>query len=87
MPDFYHSLKTMSDAFEMPERADAPLDIEDKYLSYGFIGSRFKPQLKQSPVAVMQRMGGGEAILFVDNPLFRGFWEQGKVLITNALLF
>ena len=24
---------------------------------------------------------------FVDNPLFRSFWEQGKVLFANALFF
>lgn len=87
MPNYYHSLKTMSDAFVMPERADAPIFLEDSYQSYGFIGSRVKPMLKKTPVAVFQRMGEGEAIFIVDNPLFRGFWEQGKVLITNAMLF
>jgi len=26
-------------------------------------------------------------IYMVDNPLFRGFWETGKLLMVNALFF
>ncbi|MBL7806800.1 MAG: zinc carboxypeptidase, partial [Saprospiraceae bacterium] len=87
MPKYYHSLKTMSEAFSMPERADAPIYLEDNFQSYGFIGSRFKPQLKKTPVVLVQKIGAGEVVLFIDNPLFRGFWEQGKMLVTNALLY
>lgn len=86
-PEHYHSLKTLSDAFQMPERADAPIYLEENYQTYGFIGSRVKPQLKKTPIAVVQRMGAGEAVLMVDNPLFRSFWQQGKVLFANALFF
>jgi hypothetical protein len=86
LPTYYHSLKTTSDAYVMPERADAPIYLEDNYQSYGFIGSRIKPQLKKSPVVMIQRMGQGAAVFFMDNPLFRGFWEHGKMLVTNALL-
>lgn len=87
MPDYYHSLKTLSDSFKMPEKADVPIYLEQDLQTYGFIGSRVKPTLKNTPVAVVQRMGKGEAVLFVDNPLFRSFWQQGKMLFANALFF
>jgi hypothetical protein len=86
-PNYYHSLKTLSDAFEMPESADVPIYLEENYKTYGFIGSRVKPQLKKTPIAIVQRMDEGEAVFFVDNPLFRSFWQQGKVLFANALFF
>lgn len=83
----YHSLKTLSDAYQMPEKAEVPFYLEENYQAYGFIGSRVKPLLKKTPVAIAQRMGEGEAILMVDNPVFRSFWEQGKLLLANALFF
>lgn len=86
-PNYYHSLKTLSDAYLMPEKADTPVYLEENYLSYGFIGSRVKPQLKKTPIVIVQRMGNGEAVLMVDNPLFRCFWQQGKTLFANALFF
>ncbi len=86
-PNYYHSLKTLSDAFEMPENADTPIYLEENYQTYGFIGSRVKPQLKKTPIVIVQKMDEGEAVFFVDNPLFRSFWQQGKVLFANALFF
>ena len=86
-PNYYHSLKTLSDAFQMPEKAEAPIYLEENYQTYGFIGSRVKPQLKKTPIVLVQKMEEGEAVFFIDNPLFRGFWQQGKALFANALFF
>jgi hypothetical protein len=83
----YFSLKTTSTLYEMPANAHTAIWVGETYQSYGFIGSRLKPKLKNTPVAVVQRMGGGDVVYFVDNPLFRCFWEQGKVLFANALFF
>jgi hypothetical protein len=86
-PDYYHSLKTMPDAYQMPENADVPIYLEEKFESYGFIGSRLKPQLKKTPIVIVQKLDQGDAVIFVDNPLFRSFWQQGKALFANALFF
>lgn len=83
----YFSLKTTSNAFEMPANAHTPIWLGEDFQSYGFIGSRLKPRLKNTPVAAVQRMGSGDVVYFVDNPLYRCFWEQGKVLFANALFF
>lgn len=87
LSDYYFSLKTSADAYQMPEKATAVIYLEETYQSYGFIGSRVKPRLKKTPIVVVQKMGEGRAVFFVDNPLFRSFWEQGKVLFANAVFF
>lgn len=83
--NMYFSLKTTSNLFETGEGTLAPIRLGDDFKHYGFIGSELQPQLKKTPVTAVQRMGRGEVIYFVDNPLFRSFWQQGKVLFSNAL--
>ena len=61
--------------------------LEDGFQSYGFIGSRLKPRLKKTPIASVARMGSGHIVYFTDSPLYRSFWQQGKMLFTNALFF
>jgi hypothetical protein len=51
----------------------------------GFAGSEFKPKLSHNLSAGVLSVGRGQVILFADNPLFRSFWEQGKILTGNAL--
>jgi hypothetical protein len=36
-------------------------------------------------VVTVQQKGSGTIIVFADNPLFRGFWENGKMLVANAI--
>ena len=85
--EYYFSLKTGADAYQMPEKAAVPVYLEDSFQSYGFIGSRAKPRLKKTPVVAVQHMGEGQVVYFVDNPIFRSFWEQGKMLFANAIFF
>ncbi len=84
-PDYYFSLKTQPTAYSLPDKADNPVWLGEKYQSYGFIGSRLRGHLQRTALASIQKMGSGEVIYFVDNPLFRSFWEQGKMLFSNAL--
>jgi Zinc carboxypeptidase len=86
-PDYYYSLKTNNDLYELPDNAVNVVYLDQEYKSYGFIGTRLKPRLKKSPIASVQQMGRGQVVYFVDNPLFRSFWQQGKVLFANALFF
>lgn len=51
----------------------------------GFVGSRANRELSGSLVMGQQSLGRGSAIYFVDNPLFRGFWENGKRMFDNAV--
>ena len=83
----YFSLKVGPEAYEMSDKLAAGVYLDDHYQSYGFIGSRVKPRLKNTPLAAIQRMGQGQIVYFMDNPLFRSFWQEGKVLFSNALFF
>ena len=85
--DYYFSLKTTADVFDIPEKAETSVWLEDGFQSYGFIGSRLKTRFKKSPIASVARMGSGHIVYFTDSPLYRCFWQQGKMLFTNALFF
>lgn len=51
----------------------------------GFIGYEQKKQQPNSFVYGQIGLGKGSVIYFVDNPLFRSFWYQGKVAFFNAV--
>jgi Zinc carboxypeptidase len=51
----------------------------------GFSGSHAKQLLRNSSQISTQNLGKGQVIYLSDNPVFRGFWDQGKLLLSNAL--
>lgn len=51
----------------------------------GFAGSEAKKKIDETLIFGMESMGRGQVIYMVDNPLFRGFWENGKLFFANAL--
>lgn len=87
MRDYYFSLKTSSLRFDLVKNAWNVGYLEDNFLSNGFIGANVKADLKNSAVFAVQSKGSGKVIYLVDNPLFRAFWEEGKLLFSNAVFF
>lgn len=51
----------------------------------GFTGAEVKQNLDQSLVFGVQALGQGQVVYLVDNPLFRAFWYNGKLLFGNAV--
>jgi hypothetical protein len=51
----------------------------------GFVGSRLKPKLANTLVFGMEQMGSGSVVYLVDNPLYRAFWYNGKMIFGNAV--
>ena len=51
----------------------------------GFAGYKATDKLQNSLVFGVENVGEGQVVYLVDNPLFRGFWENGKLLFTNAV--
>lgn len=51
----------------------------------GFAGSAAKKQLDKTLIFGSEKMGKGNVVYMVDNPLFRGFWENGKLFFANAI--
>jgi hypothetical protein len=86
MPPYYFSLKTGGTSYQPLKNAMNVGYLDDKFKPLGFIGYRLKQQLKGSMVLATQSIRKGVVVYMVDNPLFRGFWYQGKFLFSNAVL-
>ena len=51
----------------------------------GFVGSKVKTKIKDGTVIGTLGMGNGKIVFFADDPIFRSFWENGKLLLSNAV--
>jgi len=83
----YWTLKTSTQAFGwLPANGNAIyLDDTPKY--FGFAGYKALESTKNSLVAGLEYQGAGSIVYLADNPLFRSFWNSGKILFANALFF
>jgi len=54
---------------------------------FGYIGHKIKPKMPKSMVYGVESKGRGQIVYMVDNPMFRSFWESGKLLMANAVFF
>jgi hypothetical protein len=57
---------------------------KDGYIS-GYVGKKAKPNLQDALILGVQDLGKGQIVYMADNPLFRGFWQSGKLLFGNAV--
>jgi hypothetical protein len=53
----------------------------------GFVGAKVLPDLENTLSFGVEGMGRGQVVYFVDNPLFRAFWYNAKMLFGNAIFF
>ncbi len=81
----YYSLKTSGRAFELLETGWNAGYLPEQTEPIGFAGSKALERLQQTLVFGIENKGRGAVIYLVDNPLYRGFWEEGKLLFSNAL--
>jgi hypothetical protein len=51
----------------------------------GFTGNKAKARMKDGVLFGELPMGQGSVVFLADNVLFRNFWENGKLLMANAL--
>ncbi len=52
---------------------------------FGYIGHKIKSQMAESMVYGVENQGRGQIVYMVDNPMFRSFWEAGKLIMANAV--
>ncbi len=83
--DHYYSLKLRNGSYEILESGNVSVIRNATEPVAGFSGSETPARLKNSLVFGVQNMEKGRVIYLVDNPLFRGFWENGKLFFVNAL--
>ncbi len=83
--DTYFTLKLGDDSFDyLKDGTVAYLEDTPKPVA-GFAGSEALKKMGNTLVFGVEQHGQGQVIYMVDNPLFRGFWENGKLFFVNAL--
>ncbi len=53
----------------------------------GFAGSNAQKNIRNSMTYGVESIGRGSVVYMVDNPVFRAFWENGKLFLVNAIFF
>jgi hypothetical protein len=84
---YYYSLKLNDNIYELlsDESGWNVGTIKKDALVAGFVGQKSKEKIKDGMLLGVQKMGRGSVIYMVDDPLFRSFWENGKLLFSNAV--
>ncbi|MFN5334637.1 MAG: M14 family zinc carboxypeptidase [Bacteroidota bacterium] len=53
----------------------------------GFVGSLLKNKLEDGLLIGVQNIGKGSVVSFTDDIIFRNFWQNGKLMLCNAVFF
>ncbi|MDT0643530.1 M14 family metallopeptidase [Zunongwangia sp. F363] len=85
--DVYFSLKLDSDSYQLLNDGYNVAYIQELDVVAGFTGSEATKNLENSVIFGEERLGSGSVIYLVDNPLFRNFWENGKLFFVNSIFF
>lgn len=85
--DDYFTLKLGNSAYSLLDRGYNVGHISDTKVFSGFAGQNALNNLDNTLVFGEERMGSGSFIYMVDNPLFRSFWENGKLFLVNSIFF
>mgnify|MGYP001312673742 FL=1 len=81
----YFSLKLGSSNYGILSKGYNVAYMQEPQVVSGFVGSEAYKTLENSVVFAEENMGRGSVIYMVDNPLFRSFWQNGKLFFANAL--
>lgn len=85
-PNYYYTLKMDDSMYEFFKEGGWNVGVikKDNQVS-GFIGSKTKEKMKDGLLFGVQSMGSGTISYLADNVLFRSFWENGKLMLCNAV--
>ncbi len=81
----YYSLKLGSDIYEFMKEGWNVGIIKKENQTAGFVGSASREKIKDGTVIGVLPLGSGTIVVFADDPIFRSFWENGKMLLANAI--
>ncbi|HNT50083.1 MAG TPA: M14 family metallopeptidase [Cyclobacteriaceae bacterium] len=86
MKDFYYTLKTNELRYGYLQNGwNVGVIKGNAKPVQGFAGYRINKKMSNSLVMGVEPKGQGNVIYLVDNPLFRTFWESGKMIFSNAV--
>lgn len=84
-PDFYYTLKQDGNLYEFMKGGWNVGVLKKEAYVTGVAGTKVKNRLKDGMLFGVQNMGSGSVVFLAENPLFRNFWENGKLLMANAV--
>ena len=84
-PGFFYNLKQDANMYEyLKDGWNVGVIKKDSYTA-GFVGANLKEKIKDGLSIGVQDYGRGSIVYLADNPIFRCFWENGKMLFSNAV--
>ncbi len=84
--DHYYTLKNSGMRYPYLKNGYNVSVIKDKSSKVsGFVGKNVIDSMEDSLVYGIEKKGKGTVVYMVDDPLFRSFWENGKLLFSNAI--
>ena len=84
--DHYYTLKNSRLRYPYLKNGYNVSVIKDKSSKVsGFVGKNVIDSMDESLVFGIEKKGKGMLVYMVDDPLFRSFWENGKLLFSNAI--
>jgi hypothetical protein len=84
-PNFYYTLKLDDKVYQYLSNGwNVGVIKKDNYVT-GFVGAQAKKKLADGLIFGVQELGNGSVVFLADDPLFRSFWESGKLLFSNAV--
>ena len=83
----YFTLKLGASAYELLDKGYNVGHLKNNKVYSGFAGRNALNNIQNTLVFGEEPMGKGSVIYFVDNVLFRAFWENGKLFMANAVFF
>lgn len=82
----FYTLKNNSSKYAyLTDGVNAGKILSNDSYRTGYIGYKIKSSMGASLAIGAENLGRGEIVYFVDNPIFRGFWESGKLVLSNAM--
>ena len=83
----YYTLKTASNKVSYMNSGNVGVIERSEDIVSGFAGYHVKENIAETLVFGVENKENGKIIFLVDNPLFRSFWKNGKLLFANSLFF
>lgn len=84
-PNYYYTLKLDANTYSFLENGWNVGIIKKSNFVTGFVGTNTKKKLQDGTLMGVEDMGRGSVVYLADDPLFRSFWENGKLLFSNAV--
>ena len=85
-PEMYHTLRLAAEVYPFKGEVVQKIQAKNAWVT-GFAGYKVKHKQEGAITVGSANLGDGKIIYFFDNPLFRAFWENGKLQVANAIYF